>query len=71
MDDFDPARVIMVEAIATMENAIEALIPAQAPGSTRGDIRQGTDRLCAVAKRLLEHAQAVEPVLGHSDRDDS
>lgn len=71
MDDLDPARVIVVEAIAALENAVEALMPAQAPESMRDEIRQGTDRLRAVAQRLLPHAQAVEAVLDQLDRDDS
>lgn len=71
MDKLDPARVIMVEAIATMENAIETLMPAQAPGSTPDDIRHGTVQIRAVAEHLIRHAQAVEDVLGQPDRDDS
>lgn len=71
MDELDPARVIVVEAIATLENAIEVLMPAQAPGSSRDKIRQGTDRLRAVAQRLIQNAQAVEAVLDQPDRDDS
>lgn len=71
MDELDPARVIVVEAIATLENVIEALMPAQAPGSTRDDIRQGTDQIRSVAERLIQHAQAVEAVIGQPDLDDS
>lgn len=70
MDELDPARVIVVEAIATLENAIEALMPAQAPGSTRDDIRQGADRMRSVAQRLIQHAHAAEAHLERLNQDD-
>jgi hypothetical protein len=71
MDDLDHARVIVVEAIATLENAVEALMPAQAPGSSRDEIHQGIDQMRSVAERLIQHAQAVEAVMDQRDRDDS
>ena len=71
MDKLDSDRVIIVEAITTLENAIEALMPAQAPGSTRDDIRQGADQLRTIAEHLLQHAQAVEAALEQLDHDDS
>lgn len=71
MDELDPARVIIVEAIATLENAVEALIPAQAPTSTQDDIRQGADQMRVITDRLIQNAQAVEAVLDQLDHDDS
>ena len=70
MDKLDPARVIIVEAIATLENAIEALMPAQAPTSTQDDIRRGADQMRVITARLIQHAQAVAAILARLDQDD-
>ena len=71
MDDLDPARVIVVESIAALENAIEALMPAQAPGSSRDEFRQGADHMRATAQRLIQRAQAIEAILERLNQDDS
>lgn len=71
MDDLDPARVIVVDAIATLENAIEALMPAQAPRSMYADVRQGADQIRSVAERLIQYAEAVEAILERLEPDDS
>ena len=68
MDKLDPTRVIVVDAIATLENVIEALMPAQAPGSTRSDVRQGADQLRAAVEQLIQHAEAVESALERLDQ---
>lgn len=70
MDQLDPTRVIIVESIATLENAIERLMPAQAPRSTHSDVRQGADQLRAVVKQLIQHAEAVESALERPDQND-
>lgn len=71
MDKLDSARVIIVEAIATLENAIEALMPAQAPGSTQPDVGQAAEQIRTIGEHLLQHAQAVEAALEQLDHDDS
>lgn len=63
--------MIFVEAIATLETAIEALMPAQAPGSTQSDARQGADHISTIAELLIQHAEAVESVLERLDQYDS
>jgi len=45
MTNLDPARVLIVDAISTLEQAIEELMPAQAPGSSEDDIKAGVQTL--------------------------
>lgn len=63
MDVLDPARVIVVKAIAILENAIEALMSRQAPGSTQPYVRQAADQMRTIARRLIQQAQAIEAAL--------
>lgn len=69
MDKLDSAREIIVEAIATLENAIESLMPAQAPRSTDVDISVGAQKLRSVARALFEHADRVEQALNDAEND--
>ena len=60
MADLDPARILIVKAIATMENAIEALIIAQAPQSKKAEIEIGIHTLKQTSARLLETTRRIE-----------
>lgn len=59
MDKLDSAREIIVEVIAALEDAIEALMPAQAPGSEHGDISESSELVRSLSNRLIQHAHAV------------
>ena len=71
MDDLDPAREHVVQAIACMEDAISEALPAQAPASGRDEIADGI----AAARRKLEEAlrwlARAEDALRRTDLDDS
>ena len=69
MDKLDPAREIVVEAIETLENAIEGLMPAPAPRSTRDDITGGVHELRLIALAMVEHADRVENALNGGNQD--
>ena len=60
MDELDPARVLVVEAIAMLEDAIEELIPAQAPSSTEAEIRAGVRTLRQIRVSLIDVADRIE-----------
>ena len=57
MDTVDDARASMVDVIAELEQAIEAAMPGQAPGSDAGEIRKAIAevraKLDAAEKRLV------------------
>lgn len=63
MDKLDPAREIIVEAIGTLESAIESLMSAQAPRSTSDDIDAGVRKLRSLVLALSHHAENVEEAL--------
>ncbi|MFN3214854.1 MAG: hypothetical protein ACE37M_17265 [Henriciella sp.] len=60
MDELDPARVLFVEAIAMLEDAIEKLMPAQAPRSTEAEIRTGVRTLRQSSVSLIDVADRIE-----------
>ena len=60
MDELDPARVLVVEAIAMLEDAIEELMPAQAPSSTEAEIRTGARTLRQSSVSLMDVANQIE-----------
>ena len=63
MDKLDPARVIIVEAIATLENGIEELMPGQAPLSSKADIVEASTALRKLGEALREHAERIDKAL--------
>lgn len=67
MEELDPARVLFVEAIALLEDAIEELMPAQAPGSTEAEIRAGVRTLLKISGSLIEFADRVETIMPQSE----
>lgn len=71
MDRLDSAREIVVEVIAGLEDAIETLMPAQAPGSTHSDIRESSELIQSFSNRLTLHAQAIENIIKQTIRDDA
>ncbi|WOR15295.1 hypothetical protein RYZ27_01275 [Hyphomonas sp. FCG-A18] len=70
MDRLDSAREIVVEVIAGLEDAIEALMSAQAPGSTHRDISESSELIRSLSNSLIQHAQAIENILKQTIRDD-
>jgi hypothetical protein len=60
MDELDPARVLFVEAIAMLEDAIEELMPAQAPRSSETEIRTGVQTLRQTCASLTKFADRIE-----------
>ena len=63
MDELDPARVLIVEAIETLEVAIEQLMPAQAPTSTERQIRSGVQTIEYTSNSLTDFAKRVQSAL--------
>ncbi|MEC7290890.1 MAG: hypothetical protein VXW22_12450 [Pseudomonadota bacterium] len=63
MDNLDPTREMVVEAIGTLEDAIESVMPAQAPRSTSTDITAEVRELRLIALKIAEHADQVESAL--------
>lgn len=63
MDELDPAREIVVEAIATLEHAIEDLMIGQAPRSSRADIVEASVSLRKVTEALRCHAERIVDAL--------
>lgn len=59
MDRLDPARSLIVDVIATLEDATEALMPGQAPKSSADEVVAGITVLRAVAETLNEHADQL------------
>jgi len=67
MDQLDPVRILVVEAITMLEDAIDPLIPAQAPGSTAGDIAVAVEHLRtteANGRRLVRRIEAAIQITG-------
>ena len=60
MDELDPARVLFVEAIAMLEDAIEELMPAQASTSTEAEIGAGMRTLRQISGSLIDLANQIE-----------
>jgi hypothetical protein len=60
MDRLEPARALIVDVIATLEDATEALMPGQAPNSSADEIFAGIAVLRAVAETLIKHADQLE-----------
>lgn len=60
MDRLDPARALIVEVIATFEDATEALMPGQAPSSSEDEIVATLTLLHAIAGTLLKYAEQLE-----------
>lgn len=60
MDELDPAREIVFEAIATLEQAIEDLMTGQAPRSSKGDIAEASASLRKVGEALRCHAERID-----------
>ncbi|MEL7482425.1 MAG: hypothetical protein AAGJ29_12795 [Pseudomonadota bacterium] len=67
MDELDPARVIVVETIATLEDVIEELMPAQAPCSKEAEIRIGIQTLRQTCASLAKFADRIESSLPSGD----
>jgi len=63
MDELDPAREIVVEAIATLEHAIEDLMTGQAPRSSKADIAEASVSLRRVGEALRCHAERIDDAL--------
>ena len=63
MDELDPARVIIVEAIATLEHGIEDLMPGQAPRSSAVKILEAAVALRKLSEALRGHAQRLDEAL--------
>lgn len=63
MDKLDPARILIVEAIGMLENAIEPLMPGQAPASTVEELSRATEHLKTTVERLRLHATQIELVV--------
>jgi hypothetical protein len=62
MDEFDPIREVVVEAMTELEQALVDGLPAQAPRSSREDIAGGLIAIRARAEAALvkiERAQAL------------
>lgn len=60
MDELDPAREIIVEAIATLEHGIEDLMPGQAPRSSKADIVEASASLKKTGEAIREHAERID-----------
>lgn len=60
MDKLDPARTVVAEAIGALENAIEALMPAQAPMSTEAEISYDVETLRNPCAALIDVANQIE-----------
>ncbi|MCR9224367.1 MAG: hypothetical protein NXH70_09870 [Hyphomonas sp.] len=63
MDELDPAREIIVEAITTLEDAIEDLMTGQAPRSSKADIVGASASLRKTAEVLRGHAERIDDSL--------
>lgn len=63
MDELDPAREIVVEAIITLEDAIEVLMPGQAPRSSSAEIAEASASLRKVMEALRSHAERIDDAL--------
>ena len=71
MDELDSAREVIVEAIVTLESAVERLLPAQAPSSSLEEIRGGIDQLKTLAETLHQIAIQAEKALTSNEPSDS
>lgn len=63
MDELDPAREIIVEAIATLEHAIEDMMSGQAPRSSKAEIVEASTSLRSVSQVLRDHAKRIDEAL--------
>ena len=59
MDGLDPARALIVDVIATLEDATEALMPGQAPSSSAEEIVASLTVLREVADTLNDYAEQI------------
>lgn len=63
MDKLDPAREIIVDAIAKLELAIEDLMAGQAPRSSRAEIVEASASIRKVGEVLRSHAEWIDDAL--------
>jgi hypothetical protein len=68
MDELDPAREIIVEAITTLEDAIEDLMTGQAPRSSKADIAEASASLRKLGEALCGYAERIDNTLNPTDR---
>lgn len=71
MDELDPTRETVVATIATLETLIDALMIAQAPRSSMGDILHATHTLRETARALSANADEIESTLSINSGDGS
>lgn len=71
MDDLVPARGTVVATIATLETFTDALMVAQAPRSSMGDILHATHTLRETARALSANADEIESTLSINSGDGS
>jgi hypothetical protein len=69
MSKIDQAREMIVEAISSLEDTIEELIPAQAPGSTQADLQRSLASLKSTTITLRDIIERVEFTLSSVDHD--
>ena len=63
MDELDPAREIIVQAIATLEDAIGDLMAGQAPRSSRTDVAGASASLKKTGEVIREHAERIDDTM--------
>ena len=68
MDELDPARETIGEAIATLEHGIEDLMTGQAPRSSKADIDGASASLRKLGKALCGYAERIDKTLNPTDR---
>ena len=71
MDELDSAREIIVDAIATLEHAIEGLMRGQAPRSSQVNILEAASTLRKAGEALRGYAERIDNSLSPPDRRDS
>lgn len=67
MDELDPVREIIVEAIATLEHGIEDLMLGQAPRSSAAEILEAAVALRRLSEALRGHAERIDSSLKPCD----
>lgn len=63
MDELDPIRELVVEAIAELERALDDGLPAQAPMSGRQEITTGLAALNGRIEKAVLRLEAAERLL--------
>lgn len=64
MPDLEPARIAIVEALGCLEDAHIAVMPGQAPRSTRDDIEDAIASARPLIAEAFAHLDKAENLVG-------